>query len=105
MALTILILALALGTFLMRFVPLTLLSRFSLPAWAQDWLTLVPGAVLAASLSQALFVHEDQIVMSWRNVYLLAALPTMLVAWRTRNVILTMLTGMASFALLQALIF
>jgi branched-subunit amino acid transport protein len=104
MALTFLILGLALGTFLLRLLPLALLSRVTLPAWAQDWLSLVPGAVLAASLAQALLVQNEQFAFTWRNPYLLAALPTFLVAWRTRNVILTMLTGMVSFAVLQRLI-
>lgn len=104
MALTLLILGLALGTFALRFLPLTVLSRVTLPRWAQDWLTLVPGAVLAASLAQALLIHGERLVIHWRNTHLLAALPAFVVAWRTRSVILTMLTGMAAFALLQYLI-
>lgn len=103
MALTGLILALAAGTFLMRWLPIALLRRFTLPAWVQDWLALVPGAVLAASLAQALLVHDDQLVLTWRNAPLLAAFPTFLIAWRTRNVVLTMLCGMATFVLLTHL--
>jgi len=104
MALTLLILGLALGTYLFRLLPLTALSRVTLPAWAQDWLSLVPGAVLAASLAQALLVQEEHLALSWRNAYLLAAIPAFLVAWRTRNVVLTMLSGMAAYALLQRIL-
>jgi len=86
MAVTLLILGLALGTYLLRVLPLTVLSRVTLPEWAQDWLSLVPGAVLAASLAQTLFVREEHLALSWRNTYLLAAIPAFLVAWRTRNV-------------------
>jgi len=99
MALTLLILGLALGTYLLRLLPLTALSRVTLPAWAQDWLGLVPGAVLAASLAQALLVQGERLALSWRNPYLLAAIPAFLVAWRTRNVVWTMLAGMAAYAL------
>ncbi len=98
-SITALILVIAAGTFLFRLLPLAVLSRLRLPAWAQDWLALVPGAVLAASLAQALLVQSGEIAWTWRNPALLAALPTALVAWRTRNMIWTMLTGMASFAL------
>ena len=104
MALTLLILGMALGTYLLRLLPMAVLSRVALPAWAQDWLGLAPGAVLAASLAQALLVQQERCALTWRNIYLLAALPTFLVAWRTRNVILTMLTGMAAYALLQRLL-
>jgi branched-subunit amino acid transport protein len=102
--LTLLILLLALGTYLMRLLPLTVLSRMTLPRPVLDWLSLVPGAVLAASLAQALLVRDERIVLAWDNIYLLATLPTFLVAWRTRSVLLTMLAGMAAYALLQRLI-
>lgn len=105
MALTLLILGLAVGTYALRVLPLTILSRTTLPAWLEEWLRLVPGAVLAASLAQSLLVREGGLALTWRNVYLLAAVPTLVVAWRTRNMILTMLTGIGTFALLQNLFF
>lgn len=101
---TLLILGMALGTFTLRLVPIVLLSRFELPLWAREWLRLVPGAVLAASLAQTLLIRDEQLALRWDNPYLLAAVPTFLVAWRTRSVIWTMLTGMACFALLRALL-
>ena len=101
MALTLLILGIALATFAMRLLPLAILGRLRLPAWATDWLALVPGAILAALLAQSLFVENERLVLAWDRPQLLAALPAVLVAWRTRNVLLTMLTGMGAFALLQ----
>ncbi len=94
---TWLIVALAAGTLIWRLLPLAALSRTSLPRWAEEWLRLVPGAILAASLAQSLLVQEEQLTLTWRNPYLLAALPAFLVAWRTRNVLLTMACGMAGF--------
>ncbi len=104
MTTTTTILLLALGTFLLRFVPMAALSRVALPAWAEDWLRLVPGAVLAASLAQALLYPEGSLWLSMRNPYLLATVPTALVAWRTRSVIFTMVAGLAFFALANALL-
>jgi len=101
--LTATILALAAGTFLLRIVPLAVLTRVSFPGWLERWLRLVPGAVLAASLAQALLVQEGRIALSATNVSLLAAVPAFVVAWRTRSVVLTMLAGMAAYALLQNL--
>jgi len=102
--LTTTILLLALGTFALRYLPMAALSHVRLPAWAEDWLRLVPGAVLAASLAQALLYREDVLWLSAENPYLLATLPTALVAWRTRNVLWTMLAGMAFYALCDALL-
>ena len=97
MATTVLILALAAGTFAIRAVPLSLLSRLRLPDWALDWLGFVPGAVLAASLAQTLVAKDGGLALMWTSPYLWAALPTFLIAWRTRSVILTMASGMAAY--------
>jgi branched-subunit amino acid transport protein len=104
MAITILILALAAGTFAIRFLPLNLLSRARLPGWVLDWLEYVPGAVLAAALAQALLVDGEQLLLTWRNPLLLAALPAMLIAWRTKSMVLTMALGMAAYALANLLV-
>lgn len=104
MANTWLILALAAGTFAWRFVPFALLARVELPDWAKEWLRLVPGAILAASLTQTLLVERNRVSLSWANVELFAALPAFLVAWRTRSMVLTMLSGMLSYALLHHLL-
>jgi branched-subunit amino acid transport protein len=103
-SLTLMLLGLAVGTWLLRFVPMAALQRVRLPGWAEEWLRLVPGAVLAASLAQILFLAHDRLAISWRNPYLLAALPASLVAWRTRNVPTTMVVGIAAYALCQALL-
>lgn len=94
-------LALAGATFLLRYVPFAALARLSLPDWAEEWLRLVPGAVLAALLAQTLLFPDGQALRLWPNLYLLAAVPTFLVAWRTRNVVATMVAGVGSYALLS----
>ena len=98
------ILGLAAATFLLRIVPLAVLTRVPFPGWLERWLRLIPGAVLAASLAQALLVRDGRILLSPANLSLLAAAPAFAVAWRTRSVTLTMLTGMAAYALLLRLI-
>lgn len=96
-----LILALAAATLSFRLIPLNTLSRMALPAWAQEWLDLVPGAVLAASLAQVVLLQDGKIEVPWANPRLLAAIPALMLAWRTRSVLITMIGGMAAYALLQ----
>ncbi|MEA3407412.1 MAG: AzlC family ABC transporter permease [Chloroflexota bacterium] len=69
-------------------------------------LTVFAGTAqfVAASLTQTLLVEENHVNLSWANVELLAALPAFLVAWRTRSMVLTMLSGMLGYALLHHLI-
>ena len=103
-AITLLILSLAASNFFTRYVPLAWLSRVALPGWADDFLSLVPGAVLAASLAQALLIQDEGLAFSLRNPHLLAAIPASLVAWRTRSMIWTMLTGIAAFGVLTRML-
>ena len=98
------ILALAAATFALRYIPFAALARLSLPDWAEEWLRLVPGAVLAAMLAQTLLFPDGQAPLPWRNAYLLAAIPAVLVAWRTRSVVATMVAGVGSYALLSRLL-
>lgn len=94
---TLLILAMAAVTFGFRYAPLAVLERVTLPPWALDWLDLVPGAVLAAILVQAIAPVES--AGAWADPRLVAALPATLVAWRSRSMLLTMATGMLTYAL------
>lgn len=104
LGITAVILGLAAGTFLLRIVPMAVLTRVAFPGWLERWLRLVPGAVLAASLAQALLVRDGRLALELTNVSLLAAVPAFVVAWRTRSVVLTMLVGMAAYVLLQNVI-
>ena len=103
-ATTLLIVSLAASNFLTRYVPLAWLTGVALPGWAEDFLSLVPGAVLAASLAQALLIQDEGLALSLRNPHLLAAIPASLVAWRTRSMIWTMLTGIAAFGVLTRML-
>ena len=96
-----LILAMALVTYLLRYLPLVYLRRVDISPWFRRWLELAPAAILAAMLAPSLLVAEEHIALSPENPNLWAALPAALVAWRTRNIMLTILVGMAASALIQ----
>jgi branched-subunit amino acid transport protein len=97
------ILGAGLVTVVPRVVPLVLLSRISLPAATVRWLSYVPIAVLSALLAQEVLLANGQIYLSPHNLALLAVIPTLLVAVRTRSMIGTVLTGVIAMALLRAI--
>ena len=101
------VLAIILGTALVtvvpRILPLALLSRINLPDRAVRWLGHVPVAVLAALLAQSVLLADGQLDLSLGNFSLIAIIPTLLVALRTRSLVGTVLTGVASMAILRLL--
>ncbi len=64
----------------------------------RNWLRYVPAAILAALIAPAALMPDGRLETGARA---LAVALGGLVAWRTRNVLLTILTGMAAFWLLR----
>lgn len=94
----------ALVTYGLRLSFILLYGRLSVPLWATRALRLVPAAVLAALVAPALFYHNRVLHLSLDNERLWAGLLAALIAWRTRNVLLTICSGMAALWLLQWLL-
>ncbi len=99
-----LILGMALVTYLIRYLPLAYLSRVQIPAWLTRWLGLATTAILAAMLAPTVLILRDRIDLSTSNASFWAAIPAALVAWRTRNMVLTIVVGMAASAVIQQLV-
>lgn len=93
------LLGMTLATAVPRVLPLILLSSRNLPPLIGRWLGYVPAAVLSAMLLPALLCPEAELRLDFGNLYLWCALPTLLVAWRTRSIFATVVTGMALVAL------
>jgi branched-subunit amino acid transport protein len=92
-----------------RVLPLLLLSSRRLHPGLMRWLEMIPPAVLAALLAPALFLQKtagggDSLWISPGNTFLLAAVPTFLVAWKSGSFFGTVAAGMGSVALLRFLL-
>jgi branched-subunit amino acid transport protein len=104
MSLWLVILVAGLVTFATRLSFIFLLDRITVPDWFRRGLRFVPVAVLSAIILPELTSPNGSLFISWRNPQLLAGMVAILVAWRTRNVILTILAGMAALLIFQALL-
>ena len=67
-------------------------------------LRFVPPAVLSAIVLPELVVQSGQIDFSLTNFRLLAGVAAVLVAWKTKNTILTILAGMVTLLILDFVI-
>ncbi len=91
-------------TYLPRLLPLWLLASRTLPRPVVVWLRYVPVAVLAAMLAPSLVVHEGRMDIGWGNLFLWAAAPTFLVAWRRRSMFGAVIVGMVVIAAARLLL-
>jgi branched-subunit amino acid transport protein len=85
----------------MRFIFVYLLGRFEVPETMRRALRFVPPAVLSAIVVPELLIRSGQIDVSWMNFRLLAGVAAVLVAWKTKNTLITILGGMAVLLLLE----
>jgi branched-subunit amino acid transport protein len=91
-------------TFGMRFSLIFLFGKFEIPETMRKALHYVPPAVLSAIIFPELLFRTNQLDVSLSNTRLLAGIVAILVAWFSKNTLLTILAGMIALLLLQLFI-
>lgn len=99
----VIIAGMALVTILPRYGVLALLGRVQMPESVFKALRFVPPAVLSAIIVPDLIYKEGQLFIAPQNSYLVAGLISGVIAWRTRNLLLTIVLGMVALFVLRAL--
>ncbi len=82
-------------TFLIRYPVLALLGKVPMPDPVLRALRYVPPAVLTAIIVPEVLLQDGQLRIVG-NGYLIAGLVAVLVSWRTRSLLLTIILGMAA---------
>ncbi|MCI1986358.1 MAG: AzlD domain-containing protein [Lactobacillus sp.] len=97
------ILLCGLATWLIRVVPFALVKAAKLPQWLLQFLSFVPVAILAAIFVESLLVYRPG---QWPSVNvgnLLASLPAILAAIISKSLLLVVVVGIASMAVIRLL--
>ncbi len=95
------VLGMGLVTFLPRLLPVYFLTGRNLPGWFIEWLDLIPAAVLSALLLPAIVTSEIPRIFTLYRLEMIVAIPTFLVAIRTKSLGGTVITGMGLYWLLD----
>ena len=61
-------------------------------------------AVLTAIILPEMVIRDGNIALHYTNAYLIAGIVAGIIAWRSKNLLLTIIAGMAFFLLWRALI-
>ena len=88
-------------TFGMRFSLIYLFGRFEVPETIRRALHYVPPAVLSAIVFPELLMPNGTLNLSFDNTRLLAGLIAILMAWFSKNTLITILAGMLALFLLK----
>ncbi|MCC7448839.1 MAG: AzlD domain-containing protein [Anaerolineae bacterium] len=93
----VLIGGMALVTFAVRYPVLALLGKIPMPEPIFRALKYVPPAVLTAIILPLIILNKEKgniLDLSFTNHYLIAGIVAGLVAWRSKNLLLTIILGM-----------
>ncbi len=91
-------------TFAMRLSFIYLLGRVEVPEVVRRALRFVPPAVLSALILPELLMPAGHLDLSLGNLRWMAGLIAVLVAWRTKSILLTIVIGIAALLILQLLL-
>jgi len=97
----VLIFFMMLVTFGVRYPVLALLGRIELPKAIRRALNFVPVAVLSALCAPMVLLVEGQWSLSFSNDYLVASVLAIVVACISRQLLITIVAGMALFSVLR----
>ncbi len=87
------VLIIGVGTLLLRVLPLFVTGKVTLSPILMKWMQQIPIAVVSALLFTELFWRGDHVDLSPKNLYLWAAIPTFVVGAKSRNLLLTVVSG------------
>ncbi len=88
-------------TFGIRLSFIVILDRWQPPKLIERALRFVPLAVLSAIIAPELVLPGGTLDISFGNYRLLAGLVATLVAWKTKNIVWTIVAGMSVLLMLQ----
>jgi branched-subunit amino acid transport protein len=95
----------ALVTIAVRYPVLALVGKIPLPDSILRALKYVPPAVLTAIIVPAMvFTPDGSLDLRLTNSYLVAGIVAAIIAWRSKNLLLTIILGMVTLWLLRWLI-
>ncbi|MCC7352708.1 MAG: AzlD domain-containing protein [Anaerolineae bacterium] len=97
MAEAALILGMMVVTYATRYTVMGLWGRAALPDLALRWLRFVPVSVLTAIIVLSTLAPQGTVDLRLANAYFWGGLATVLIAWRTRRMLPTIVGGMVIF--------
>ena len=97
----LLILGMAIVTFIPRYLPMALANRLNLPKTVEQALSYVPIAVLTIIVVQSSLFHEGKLALAIDNGHIWAALVAMVTTFIQPKLIVSIVAGMVTYLVIK----
>ena len=88
-------------TMLPRVLPIAMLSKIKLNRKVEEFLSYIPISILSSLIAVELFITDNKFSIQGNYLELLAAIITILVAIKKNNLLITVIVGVISIAVLR----
>ncbi|KAF1299281.1 branched-chain amino acid transporter [Enterococcus sp. JM4C] len=89
-------------SYIPRVAPLLYFTKRKVPTWFSEWMKYVPVALFAALSFKDVFITHEHLDLAW-NVKIIAMLLVAGVAYKTRSMAFSVITGLLAIFLLSLL--
>ncbi|MFC6260573.1 AzlD domain-containing protein [Levilactobacillus fujinensis] len=91
--------------FVPRFLPLMLFTKRAIPEWFNEWMKFVPVSLFTALVVKDVFIDSASYALILNHFSeMLAAVVVVIIAYRTRSMALSVITGLVAVFLLSMFI-
>ena len=104
MKIWILVVGMAIVTYVPRMIPLLIFSKKNLPPWLESWLKYIPVGIFSALVFPAIFIREQMFSVTINNIELISSILVFAIAFKTRSLGLSVIVGIISFWILGEVI-
>lgn len=88
-------------TVIPRVLPIAVISKMNLNPKVEKFLTYIPLSILSSLIVVELFTSDNSISLTTNYKEILAAIPTIIIGFKKKNLLLTVLVGIVSVALIR----
>jgi len=97
----LLIVGMGLVTYIPRYLPLFFFAQRNLPRWFIEWLDMIPVAILSALVFSEIFLSGSPRHLDLLQIKSLVAIPTFLIALKTKSLGGTVISGMILYSIAE----
>lgn len=97
----ILIIGMAIVTYIPRFLPILLLSKKEISPSFSRWMSFIPVSIFSALVASDIFFWDDSLsVQPLENIKLIPSVLVLIVAYKTKSLLWSMIIGVTSMTVL-----
>ena len=100
----LLIIGIAIFTYIPRSLPIIYLSKKDIPNWLKDWMKFIPSGIFAALILPSILIQDGSLNVGFTNINLIASILVLIIAIKKKSLGLSIAVGVSAISILTFII-